>query len=61
MYMDLYVLCIPLYFSLHVSGAICTLPQEHNLQRTAIGMCSGYGVLIGAGTGWDTLSTVLKI
>jgi hypothetical protein len=40
MYMDLYGLFIPLYFALHVSGAICTHPQEHKLQRTAIGMCN---------------------
>jgi hypothetical protein len=40
--------CI-LYFTtfvLHVSGAICTHPQEHKLQSTAIGMCNSYGMLI---------------
>jgi hypothetical protein len=31
--------------ALHVSGAICTHPQEHKLQSTAIGMCNGYGML----------------
>jgi hypothetical protein len=25
-------------FAVHVSGAICAHPQEHNLQSTAIGM-----------------------
>jgi hypothetical protein len=33
-------------FTVHVSGAICTHPQEHTLQGTAIGMCNGYGMLI---------------
>jgi hypothetical protein len=32
-------------FAVHVSGAICTHPQEHKLQRTAIGMCNDYGML----------------
>jgi hypothetical protein len=42
MYMHLYVFFIPLYFlALHVSGAICTHPQVHKMQRTAIGMCNG--------------------
>jgi hypothetical protein len=27
------------FFSLHVSGAICTHPQERKLQRTGIGVC----------------------
>jgi hypothetical protein len=41
MYMYLYVIIIPLYFlALHVSGAICTHPQEHKLQHTAIGICN---------------------
>jgi hypothetical protein len=41
-----YVFFIPLYFlDLHVSGAICTHPQEHKLQRTAIGVCNGFGML----------------
>jgi hypothetical protein len=43
--MDLYVFLIPLNFSLHVSGDICTHPQKHKLQHTAIGMCNGYGML----------------
>jgi hypothetical protein len=47
MNMGLYVFFIPLYFfALHVSDAICTHPQEHKLQRTAMGMCNGYGMLI---------------
>jgi hypothetical protein len=33
-------------FALHVSGAICTHPQEHTLQSTAIGMCNVCGMLI---------------
>jgi hypothetical protein len=33
-------------FALHVSGAICIHPQEHKLQRTTIGMCNVYGMLI---------------
>jgi hypothetical protein len=38
--MDFYVFFISLYFSLHVSGAICTHPQEHKLQITALGVCN---------------------
>jgi hypothetical protein len=44
----MHTLCI-LYssiFAVHVSGAICTHPQEHKLQSTAIGMRNGYGMLI---------------
>jgi hypothetical protein len=64
MYMYLYVFFIPLCFlTLHVSGATCTHPQEHQLQRTAIGICSGYGMLIHWGRCWlghpHTLSTVM--
>jgi hypothetical protein len=33
-------------FALHVSGAICTHPQEHKLQNIAIGVCNGYGMSI---------------
>jgi tellurite resistance protein TehA-like permease len=33
-------------FALHVSGAICTHPQEHKLQSTAIAVCNVYGMLI---------------
>jgi hypothetical protein len=33
-------------FALHVSVAICTHPQGHKLQSTAIGVCNGYGMLI---------------
>jgi hypothetical protein len=47
MYMYLYVFFIPFYFlALHISGAICTHHQEHNLQSTAIGMCNDYSMLI---------------
>jgi hypothetical protein len=35
-----------LFLALHVSGAICTHPQEQKLQRTTIGLCNGFGVLI---------------
>jgi hypothetical protein len=31
-------------FALHVSGAICTHPQEHKLQSTALGVCNGCGM-----------------
>jgi hypothetical protein len=37
------ILYSSLLFALHVSGAICTHPQEYKLQRTAIGVCNGYG------------------
>jgi hypothetical protein len=41
MYMVLYVFFIPLfYFAVHVSGAICTYPQEHKLQSRALGVCN---------------------
>jgi hypothetical protein len=64
----LYVFFIPLYFALHVSGAICTHPQEHKLQRTAMSMCNGCGMLIQWSRYWlghpHTVSpnlTVLKV
>jgi hypothetical protein len=38
--MDLYIFFIPLYFALHVSGAICIHPQEHKLKSTVIGLCN---------------------
>jgi hypothetical protein len=62
MYMDLYVYFIPLYyFALHVSGAVCTHPQEHKLQSTAIGVCNGYGMLsTGADPGWDSLTLLVR-
>jgi phosphoribosylformylglycinamidine (FGAM) synthase-like amidotransferase family enzyme len=44
MYMDLYV--FRYIFALHVSGAICTHPQEHKLQSTALGVCNGCGMLV---------------
>jgi hypothetical protein len=31
-------------FAVHVSGAICTYPQEHKLQGTAIGVFNAYGL-----------------
>jgi hypothetical protein len=40
------ILYFSLFLALHVSGAICTHPQEHKLQRTATGMCNGSGMLI---------------
>jgi hypothetical protein len=43
------IICIlysSIFYALHVSGAICTHPQEHKLQRTAIGVCNDYGMLI---------------
>jgi hypothetical protein len=49
-------------FALHVSRAICTHPQEHNLQSRAIGMCNVYGMLIHWSRYWlghpHTFSTV---
>jgi hypothetical protein len=59
----LYVFFIPLYFlALHVSGAICTHPQGHKLQLTAIGVCNGFGMLIHWSRYWlghpHTFSTV---
>jgi hypothetical protein len=52
----LYILAV------HVSCAICTHPQEHRLQSTAIGMCNGYGMLIHWRRYWlghpHTFSTV---
>jgi phosphoribosylformylglycinamidine (FGAM) synthase-like amidotransferase family enzyme len=66
MYLDVFF--IPLYFALHVSGAICTHPQEHKQQRTAIGVCNGFGVLIHWSKYWlghphtfSTNLTVLKV
>jgi hypothetical protein len=35
----LFILYSPLFLAVHVSGAICTHPQEHKLQRTAIRVC----------------------
>jgi hypothetical protein len=43
----IYMYTLFLYiFALHVSGAIYTNRQEHKLQRTDIGMCNVYGMLI---------------
>jgi hypothetical protein len=53
-----YVFFIPLYFlALRVSGAICSHPQEHKLQRRAIGVYNDYGTLIH----WSRNLTVLKV
>jgi hypothetical protein len=46
MHTDLYVFFISLYFALHVSGAVCTHHQEHQLQSTVIGMRNVYGSLV---------------
>jgi hypothetical protein len=35
-----------LFLAVYVSGTICTHPQEHKLQRTAIDVCNGFGMLI---------------
>jgi hypothetical protein len=40
------ILYSSIFFALHVSGAICTHPQEHKLQSTAIDLCNDYGMLI---------------
>jgi hypothetical protein len=47
-------------YALHVSGAICTHPQEQKLQSTAIRVCNGYGMLIHSSRYWleHTFSTV---
>jgi hypothetical protein len=49
-------------FSLRVSGAICTHPQEHKLKSTGIGVCNGYDMLIHWSKYWlghpYTFSTV---
>jgi hypothetical protein len=64
----MYFLCIlysSLFLALHVSGAICTHPQEHKLQLTAIGVCNGFGILVHWSRYWlghpHTFSTVLKV
>jgi hypothetical protein len=33
-------------FALHISGAICTHPQEHKLQITPLGVCNDCGMLV---------------
>jgi hypothetical protein len=59
------ILYSSLFLVLHVSSAICTHPQQHKLQRTAIGVCNGFGVLIHWNRYWlrhpYTFSTVLKV
>jgi hypothetical protein len=63
--LDVLFICIlysSLFLALHVSCAICTHPQEHKLQRTAIGVCNGYVMLIHWSRYWlghpQTFSTV---
>jgi hypothetical protein len=63
--LDVLFICIhysSLFLAVHVSGAICTRPQEHKLQRTAIGVCNGFGMLIRWSRYWlghpHTFSTV---
>jgi hypothetical protein len=56
------ILYSSIFLAVHVSGAICTHPQEHKLQRTAIDVCNGYGMLIHWSRYWlgqlHTFSTV---
>jgi hypothetical protein len=56
------ILYSSIFFALHVSGAICTHPQEHKLQRTAIDVYNGFGMLIHWSRYWlrhpHTFSTV---
>jgi hypothetical protein len=40
------------FLALHVSAAICTHPQKHKLQRTAIGVCNVFGMLIHLSRYW---------
>jgi hypothetical protein len=42
----IYILYSSQFLALPVSGAICTNSQDHKLQRTAMGICNGYGMLI---------------
>jgi hypothetical protein len=44
-------------FALHVSGAICTHPQEHKLQSTAIRVRNGYGMFFLARSSSDSART----
>jgi hypothetical protein len=45
--LDVHVYSLFLYIcALHVSGAICTHPQEQKLQSAAIGVCNVFGMLI---------------
>jgi hypothetical protein len=46
MYMDLYAFLFLYIFAVRVSGAICTHPQEHKLQITALGVCNVCGMLV---------------
>jgi hypothetical protein len=57
------ILYSSLFLALHVSGAICTHPQEHKLQHTAIGVCNGFSMLIPWSTYWlgHPHLTVLKV
>jgi hypothetical protein len=40
------ILYSSLLLALHVSSAICTHPQEHKLQSTALGVCNSCGMLV---------------
>jgi hypothetical protein len=42
----MYSLFLYICLAVHVSGAICTHPQEHELQSTALGVCNGCGMLV---------------
>jgi hypothetical protein len=46
------ILYSSIIFVIRVSVAICTHPQEHKLQRTAVGMCNGYCMLIHCSRYW---------
>jgi hypothetical protein len=62
-YTWMYMYSLFLYiFAVHVSGAICTHPQEHKLQSTALGVCNSCGMLVHWSRYWlrhpHTFSTV---
>jgi hypothetical protein len=50
------VVYYPIFFALHVSGAICTHPQEHKLQSTALGVCNGHGMSVGLSPNFTALT-----
>jgi hypothetical protein len=51
-YVFICILYSSLFLALHISGAICTHPQEHKVQHTAIGVCNGFGMLIHCSRYW---------
>jgi hypothetical protein len=66
--LDVLFICIlysSLFLALHVAGGIYTHPQENKLQRTAIGVYNGFGMLIDWIRYWlghpHTFSTVLNV